>query len=382
MPDRTPMDTGQQEDKIGQVRVLQVLPALEVGGVEKGTVEIAKALIDNNIKSYVLSAGGGLVHELESNGSRHIELDIGKKTPLSFRHIPTIRHLIQTEKINILHLRSRMPAWVVYFAWLSLPESERPKLITTVHGPYSVNGYSAIMMRSEYIIAVSEFIYQYIVKNYPVAKTKKIITISRGVDNAIYHHNFKPTANWICPWQESLAIEKKTILTLPGRITHWKGQMDFIEVVKSLKDKKMPVLGIIAGAAHPKRNKFYQSLIDQVTAYQLQDTVQFIGQRNDMREVMAMSDVVFSLAKIPEAFGRTALEALSLGTPVVAYDHGGASEVLNKLYPKGLTPANDTKMAADTLMTILRTKPDINPQNPFTLKRMINETLAVYTSAL
>ena len=376
------MDTGQQENKMRQTRILQVLPALEVGGVEKGTVEIAKALIDNNIKSYVLSAGGRLVQELERNGSRHIELDIGKKTPLSFQHIPAIRRLIRTEKINILHLRSRMPAWVVYIAWLSLPESERPKLITTVHGPYSVNGYSAIMMRSEYIIAVSEFIYRYIVENYPVAKTKKIITIPRGVDNTIYHENFKPTADWICPWQENLAIEKKTILTLPGRITHWKGQMDFIEVVKRLKDKGMPVFGIIAGAAHPKRKKFYQSLIDQVTAYQLQDTVHFIGQRNDMREVMAISDVVFSLAKIPEAFGRSALEALSLGTPVVAYDHGGASEVLSKLYPKGLTPANDTKMAADTLMTILATKPDINPQNPFTLKRMINETLAVYTSAL
>ncbi len=362
-------------------RVLQVLPALEMGGVEKGTLEIGRALVERGFHSCVISAGGQLAKPLEQQGSRHFKIDAGKKSLLSLRHVHSIREIIIKEKINIIHVRSRMPAWVVFIAWKTLPEKERPVLISTVHGPYSVNFYSAIMMKAEYIIAISHFIHDYILSNYPETKKKPITIIPRGIDSSVYYPAFKPQADWHCPWQDKLEANK-TILTLPGRITHWKGQMDFIELINILKSRGLNIIGIIAGAPHKKRKKFHQSLLDKVRDYGLEDDIRFIGQRNDMREVMSASDIIFSLAKIPEAFGRTALEGLCLGVPVVAYDHGGASEVLGVMFPEGLVTANDVNSVADKTQSLITNKKTIVNQNPFTLDRMLNETLAVYQSAL
>ena len=362
--------------------VLQALPALDVGGVERGTLEVGKALVDKGYRSYVVSAGGKMVKQLENEGSQHFHLAIGKKSLLTFRLIPALRKIITNNDINIVHVRSRLPAWITYLALRGIPEEKRPVLVSTVHGPYSVNWYSKIMLRSDRIIAISAFIKNYIINNYPDTDINKITIIPRGVDNSVYSANFEISKEWQCPWSNITDAGKKKIITLPARITRWKGQLDFIEIMNRLLQKGLAVHGVIAGGAEKRRQNFLDEIKDKMVDLGLQSDISMLGQRDDMKEIMKSSDLVLSLAKIPEAFGRTALEALSLGTPVVAYDHGGAHEVLTALYPNGLVPANDIEQTVEKIAQLCEENVILDRQNPFTLSSMLDKTIQVYEQAL
>lgn len=359
--------------------VLQVLPALDVGGVERGTLEIAKGLVDAGHRSIVVSGGGRLVERLTSQGSEHITLPIGEKSLLTFLLVKKFRQLLRDKSVNVLHVRSRMPAWISYMAWKGMDKDERPKLISTVHGPYSVNAYSKIMVRSEEIIVISQFIKNYVINNYKDVNQEKLTVIHRGIDIDEFPFNYVPDSNWQKKWADKYAhLKNKLVLTLPARITRWKGPEDFLLIINKLKQAGLPVHGLIAGGPHPKRIKFLASLQDQVQRLGIQDSVSFIGHRDDLKEVMAISNIVLSLAKEPEAFGRTALESLSLGTPVVAYDHGGASEVLGALFPAGLVEANNIDAATKKIMSFYQSTPAINQANPFTRQGMIAGTIGLY----
>ena len=144
------------------MKVLQLLPALDGGGVEQGTVDIARGLCEAGHHALVISAGGRMVDDLQHAGARHLTLDIGRKSPLTLRHVGSLARLLAREQVDILHLRSRMPAWVGYLAWRRVPESDRPRLVSTVHGFYSVSRYSAIMTRGERVICVSQAIRDYV----------------------------------------------------------------------------------------------------------------------------------------------------------------------------------------------------------------------------
>ncbi len=359
--------------------VVQVLPAMEVGGVERGTLEIAEGLVRAGHRSIVISQGGRLVNQLQSHGSEHIEWPIGKKSLFTLRYIKQLRKLLRDASVDILHARSRFPAWISYLAWKGMNENDRPKFITTVHGPYSVNAYSKIMTRGEEVIAVSKFISDYINSNYRGVSQNNITVIHRGVDSAEFPYGFCPDNDWQKKWNIELGdLRDKFILTLPARITRWKGQADFLKIIQGLKITGIPVYGLIAGAPHPRRIKFFNELKKQVDMLNLKDDVNFIGQRSDLKEVMSISNIVLSLAKEPEAFGRTALESLSLGIPVVAYDHGGASEVLGALFPEGLITPNNIKIAIEKISALYQSKPIINRNNPFTRQSMVQKTITLY----
>lgn len=361
-------------------RVLQILPMLEMGGVEIGTLEIAKGLVNKGYGSFVASNGGRLVQNLEKDGSKHYKLDIDKKSLLTLKQIPSLKKIIIKNNINILHVRSRLPAWVSYFTWLNLDVKTRPFLISTVHGQYSVNFYSKIMMKGQKIIAISDFIKEYILQNYKDINPESITTIQRGVDPQIFNPNYIIPTSWQCPW--ITRKKDKYIITLPGRISKRKGHIDFIKIIKLLIERNRAVHGVIAGAHDPKKQKLYDNLKNTINTYNLNEHISMIGQREDMPQIMKASDIVVSLSNIPEAFGRTALEALSLGTPVVAYDHGGASEVLNALLKQGLVPPNDIKIAADKICEFMDNQVLIKHNRQFILKEMIDKTIKVYESSL
>lgn len=363
--------------------MLQVLPALEVGGVERGTLEVAAALVKRGHKSMVISSGGRMVRELEEQGSKHIHLPIAIKSPFTFRLVPRLRRIMIENGVDILHARSRMPAWVCYLAWKTMNRQTRPRFITTVHGPYTVNFYSRVMLRGERVIAISDFIHDYICKNYPDIDRNKIRIIHRGVDPARYFHGFTPSVEWMNSWDlEHAALKDKFLITLPARITRWKGHDDFIEIIAGLRAKNIPAHGLLAGDAHPRRKPYLQELKIRIGKKRLDQHITFLGHRNDMREIMSVSDVVLSLAKVPEAFGRTALEALALGIPVVAYDHGGASEVLARMFPKGKVKPFDTQGVVKTI-TDLYTQPEKpGTETPFTLDRMLGQVITLYEEIL
>lgn len=360
------------------MKVVQVLPALDGGGVEKGTLEIAKGLVDAGHESIVISAGGRMTEQLLAEGSRHVRWDLGIKSPLTFRHVWALRRWLRQEKPDILHLRSRMPAWVCWFAWRGLPADERPHLITTVHGLYSVSRYSSIMCRGERVIAVSHTVRDYIRDNYPATDMNKVQVIYRGIDPEEFPHGYRPSDEWLSQWhQQYPQLSGNKILTLPGRLTRLKGHHDFIDLVKQLRERGEAVHGLIVGGEDPKRKAYAAELRGRIVAEGLADHITCTGNRSDMREIYSVSDLVLSLSKKPESFGRTVLEALSIGTPVLGYEHGGVGEILRHVFSKGLVSEQGELLEkAVSIFDGVVAKP--LPTSFFLKSKMVEETVCIY----
>lgn len=362
-----------------RLTVVQVLPALESGGVERGTLEVGRYLVEHGHRSIVISAGGRMVEQLRRGGSEHVGWDIGRKSLWTLRLVPRLRRFLLDERVHILHARSRMPAWVAYLAWRGMDPAARPRFVTTVHGLYSVNPYSAVMLKGERIIAVSQTVRDYILRHYPQVDPSRIVVIPRGVDPAEFPHGYRPPPAWLTAWRAQYPqLDGKKVLTLPGRITRLKGHEDFIALIGRLKAQGLPVHGLIVGGAHPRKRAYLQELKDKVRAAGLRDDITFTGQRSDLREIMTVSDLVLSLSTQPESFGRTVLEALSLGVPVVGYDHGGVGEQLARFFPQGRVPFGDLDGIVRQCR-IIQAMPRVKPHASLpTLQDMLTATLAVY----
>ncbi len=362
-----------------KLTVVQLLPALNFGGVERGTVEIARALVDAGHRAIVVSAGGHLVEELETSGAEHIELPIGQKKLSTVREVKRLARLLQQLAPDIVHARSRLPAWIGYFAIRTLRKNRRPRWVTTVHGPYSVNRYSRIMISGERVIAISDFVKQYVIDNYTGIDPQRLRVIPRGVSRAAYPFNFKPSAAWLAKWHQQFGeLHDTPLLTLPARLTHWKGQLDFITVLERLRQDGVRCHGLIVGGAHQRRRDYEQTLRARVSRFGLDDRVTFLGARVDLREIMAISTICYSLTSEPEAFGRTTIEALSLGTPVIGYCHGGTEEILDDVFPPGLVAVGKTDEVVARTQALLANPPEVPRQHRFTLQHMQQATLALY----
>lgn len=362
--------------------VLQVLPALESGGVERGTLEIADELVRRGHRSLVMSEGGRLVEALEREGSQHYLCSIGKKSFWTLRHIWSLRRFLEREKVDIVHVRSRVPAWVIYLAWKGVDPNSRPRLVSTVHGLYSVSSYSAVMTKGEVVIAVSDTVKQYILDNYPDTDQGRIKVIYRGVDPSVFTENFQPSGNWLKTWDVLYPqLEGRIVLALPGRLTRLKGHHAFFEIIDRLKQMGKPVSGIVIGGEDPRRLRYAQELYDAVEAKQLNNEIIFTGHRSDIREIYSQCHAVLSLSTKPESFGRTVLEALSMRVPVIGYDHGGVGEVLGTLYPFGKIPLNSIQAAVDKVLAVIDGQiPDVKENRTYLKSRMLDGTLGVYQS--
>jgi glycosyltransferase involved in cell wall biosynthesis len=360
------------------MKIIQILPELNSGGVERGTLELGKYLVECGHTSVVISNGGRMVGQLEAEGSRHITLPVHKKRLGSLRQVAVLRRLFETEKPDILHLRSRLPAWLAYLAWRKMNPVTRPRLITTVHGFNSVNAYSSIMTKGERVICVSECVKDYVLKNYPKVPPSRLSVIHRGVDPSEFVCGHRPSAEWLEQWYKDFPETKgKFLITLPGRITRLKGHEDFIQLMAALP-KEQAIHAVIAGGAEAKKAAYLAELQALVEKHGVAERLTFAGHRTDMKAVLAISDVVLSVSQKPESFGRTTLEALCLGRPVIGYDHGGVGEILQHLFPQGLIPFGDISALQKTILEWLPSPPLPTMENPFTLDAMLRKTLAVY----
>lgn len=362
------------------MKILQVLPALNGGGVERGTLEIAEAIVQAGHKSVVLSAGGRLVPQLEQAGSRHVTWDIGRKSPAMLLQVRRLRRWLASEHFDIIHVRSRMPAWIIWLAWRKLPLAGRPRLVSTVHGLHSVNRYSAISTCGERIIAVSETCRRYILDGYPKTDPGRIRVIYRGINPKDFPFNYQPSLDWRADWYASYPqLKNQFVVTLPGRLTRLKGHLSFLRLMAALRQDIPGLRGLIVGDEDPKRRQYAQEIRQKVRELELNDIIIFAGHRQDIRNIYAVSDVVLSLSTKPESFGRTVLEPLSMGVPVVGFAHGGVAEILEALYPEGAVPVNDLESAANAIAAIARLETGpVRPNNRFLLKTMQAQTLAVY----
>ena len=365
------------------MKVMQLLPELNSGGVERGTLEIARALVKAGHQSLVISNGGRLVPQLEAEGSTHLTLPIHKKSLSSLWQIRPLRKLIEENQPDILHVRSRVPAWLTHFALRGIPEQRRPHLISTVHGFYSVNRYSAIMTQAEKVIAVSDSVVKYITDHYKNCPPQDIVRIYRGIDPQAFPHGYQPSAQWINHIYTLFPqLENKFLICLPGRITRLKGHETLIELIERLQTDYPDVHAIVVGGADPKKKAYLDELEATIQDRGLREKITFVGHTSEIREWLAFSDIVLSLSNQAETFGRTALEALSVGTPVIGWNRGGVAEILSHLYPQGLIEVDDREALFHAVKQNIATPPSIAPVYQFSLDDMCNETLKLYQSVV
>lgn len=310
----------------GTIKVVQMLPELNEGGVEIGTLELGAFLAASGHQSIVISGGGRMVSRLENEGSRHVTWPyIGEKSPRCLQYIFPLRRFLLEEKVDVLHLRSRLPAWIAYLAWKSLPEKKRPVLISTFHAFYSVNRYSAIMTKSEKIIAISNTIADHIREAYGVA-SERIELIPEGIDTNLFdpeNVEGERIRNLKARW--GLRDDSEPVVLLPGRVTRLKGHDVFLRSLAMIKD--LPWKAVMAGEVD-EASEYTRILERMVAELGLEGRAKFVGHCSDMPSAMALADVVVSSSTKPESFGRISVEAQAMGKPVIVSAHGGSLETV------------------------------------------------------
>ena len=306
--------------------VLQVLPHLNSGGLVSGAVEISEALQKTGMNSFVASAGGRREREITKAGGKVINFSLGSKNPIiMLLNVYKLSRIIKKYKINIIHARSRAPAWSAYFAAkkMGIP------FVTTFHGTYSIQNklkkkYNSIMVKSDRVIAISRFINNHILSNYNIDKDK-IVTIHRGINIERFNYLKVADERLISLLNIFNIPEDSFVVLLPGRITRWKGHILLIEAIFKLQ--RSDIICLFVGDSQG-RNKYYAELEKILDKFKLKNNFRIIPNQSDMVTIYKLADVVVSSSLDPEAFGRVIVEAQAMGRPTISANHGGGSEII------------------------------------------------------
>ena len=371
--------------------VLQVVPELDVpGGTERSTVEIAQALAAAGWRALVVSAGGAMLHQVDLAGARHFQLPLKGKNPIQIRsNAARLAELIKAEKVDIIHARSRAPAWS---AWRAAQKTGC-HFITTFHGTYGTSGvlkrrYNSVMVKGERVIANSQFTADHIIHTYAMNEAH-LRVICRGVDVAIYSAAAVPQSRLVQLAGQWRLPDGKSVIMLPGRLTAWKGHGVLLDALTHLTRDDYVVVFV---GDDQGRTDYRHQLERKVEKYGLGHIVRFAGPCRDMPAAYLSADVVVSASTKPEAFGRVIVEAQAMGRPVVAFDHGGAKETILEGETGLLVEPGDAQALARALNAALdldaerrKAMAEVAIQNVrenFTLDRMCDSTLAVYREVL
>ena len=358
--------------------VVQLVPALVSGGAERSTLEIGRALVEAGHESIVVSGGGRLVGQLEAEGSRHIELPLGLKSLRTLTLVPRLRAILDEVGADIVHARSRLPAWLGWRALRKLGPP-RPHFVTTVHGLNSPGWYSSIMARGDRVICVSNLVRDHVLRHYRDTNPARIVLIPRGVDANEFPFGHQPDDEWRTRFfAEFPRLEGAPLLTLPARGTRLKGHIDAIELLADLKERGVDARLLLLGAREPGREAYVAELEALAEKLGVAADMVISAPRNDVRDVMAVSTLVLQLSTQRESFGRTVIEALSLCRPVLGYAHGGVGELLTDLYPAGRVPAGDRARLVERAAELMRAAPAIQPLTRYRLSDMQEATLGLY----
>lgn len=384
------MERPQQQDATPPT-VLQILPALGgSGGVERGTVEIAGAISQAGGRALVASEGGLLVHDLTRVDAEHFTLPVASKNPVvMYRNISRLVELIKRERVDIVHVRSRAPAWSAYLAC----QRTKVPLITTFHGTYAISNwlkrkYNSVMTYGERMIAISTFIGGHVRRHYGVP-VDRIRVIHRGVDidrfdpeKVSAERVIKLANDWRLP-------DGVPIIMLPGRLTRWKGQLVLIDAIAALgrTDIRCLLVGSDQG-----REDYRRELEKKIMSHNLEEVVRIVDHCDDMPAAYKLTDLVISASTDPEAFGRVVCEGQAMGRPVIASDHGGSRETILPGVTGWLTPTGDSVALASAIETALkldhaaRTKLALiaidHIRTNFSKTQMCDKTLDVYNDVL
>jgi glycosyltransferase involved in cell wall biosynthesis len=367
--------------------VLQVLPSLITGGVERGTVEIAKAIVEAEAIALVASAGGPMVRQIERAGGTHIALQLTTKSPLGiWRNARALEAVIHDRNVSLVHARSRAPAWS---AWLACQRTGVP-FVTTYHGTYGESfpfkrRYNSVMARGRIVIAASHFIADLVAARHHV-DVARIRIIPRGVDPAVFDpatvsgsRIAKLAADWRVP-------DNMRIVTLPGRLTAWKGHSVLLDAIARLS--RSDVMCVFVGSAQGRQG-YVRNLEHKAMRLGISARLRLVGQCDDMPAAMCLSDVVVHASTKPEAFGRVVIEAQAMGRPVIASDLGGPVETVRH----GETGWRVRPDDPDALAAAIELALDLDPEARLslgqrarasvpTVRAMQDATLDVYEAVL
>jgi lipid-A-disaccharide synthase len=376
-------------DAIAPPVVLQVLPALVTGGVERGTVETAAALVKAGFKAIVASAGGPLAQEVEAVGGTHITLPLASKNPVTMlANVRRLSKLIRDQKVQIVHARSRAPAWS---AWMAAKKTGA-SFVTTFHNAYGAGLamkrlYNSVMGKGERVIAISEFVADYAVRTYGVPQD--ILTVvPRGVDTDTFDPD-KVAPERVDALKKAWGLEKRgPVILLPGRLTRWKGHLVLIRALAKLKRRDF--LCLIVGGG--KGGDYGKEISAEIEKRDLEKNVAVFDTCSDMAAAYLLADVVVVPSTRPEGFGRVVVEAQAMGVPVVATNHGGAKETVIQGKTGWLTAPGDAEELAEALETVLSLSPaerqayaalaKKNIRDHFTTASMTSKTLEIYRELL
>src|SRR5579863_6349390 len=369
--------------------VLQVIPGLVSGGVERGTIDLAGALVAAGWTAYVASSGGPLEHQLARLGARHLKLPLASKNPLVMRrNAAALTGIIRRSKIDIVHARSRAPAWS---AW-SAARATRRRFVTTFHNAYDIDlplkrWYNSVMAKGERVIAISQFVGEHAAQVYGVGPDR-LRVIPRGVDLGAFDPRRvrgERVAGLAAQWR---VPEDARVVMLPGRLTRWKGGLDFIAAIARLGRRDLCCL--LVGAE--QRAGFRRELEAAIERHGLIGMFRIVEDCRDMPAAYALADVVVSASTDPEGFGRVIVEAQAMGRPVVATDHGGARETIVPGATGWLAPARDPAALAAAIGAALALGPGERARlarrvtdhvaRNFTREAMCARTIAVYEELL
>lgn len=364
------------------MHVVQALAALSIGGSELVAVETAEYLRRHGHRVTVLAAPGPLSKRAAQCGAELLGWPVNRKRLGTLRYISRIRAWLAAQRPDLVHVHSRLPALLTWRALRGLPPAIRPVLVTSVHGHYSVSRYSSLMARGDAVIAVSRAVRDYTLHNYG-PDPDRLHVIHGGIDHAVFPHGYRPDASWRQSAESEFpALRGRRWLCLPGRLSRYKGHSGFINLLASLLPDHPDLQGVIVGAGRPG-SRYHDELAGLAQGHGVLDRVTFAGEREDMREWLAASELVFSLcADPPEAFGRTVLEALSLGRPVLGWAHGGVAEILARMFPEGAVPPGDAGELRTRAHAFLAAPPGVPESRAFSLEASLSHTLALYQSLL
>ena len=373
--------------------VLQIIPSLKQinGGVERGTLDVAKELAENNFKSVIISSGGEMAEKYKYKGVDHHKIEIESKGFLNFfSSKSSLKKVLDEVQPDLVHIRSRWPA----FCFSKEIKNRKIPLVTTYHGTYSGNKnflkkkYNKVMTNGDSIITISKFIDDHVRFFFPEAR-KRLVQINRGIDTDYF--NLKSVSlvrkeNIL----KSLSISENThIVLLPARLTSWKGHSVAIEALNEVlkMNLDLKILMLFVGSEN-KGNKFTKKIKKRIKSLSLENNIVFCGNISDMPSVYSISDIVLSTSVEPEAFGRISAEACSMTKPVIATNHGGSREIIENKVTGWLTKPNDSKELAGTIVDVLKlsqNKKDLIVNNArkriiekFSLRQMLDKTLKVY----
>jgi len=370
--------------------VLQVLPELVTGGAERGCIDVALALAEAGALPLVASAGGPMARELDRAGITHLTLPLASKNPLVIRrNAARLERIIREHKVDIVHARSRAPAWS---AWMASRRTGA-RYMTTFHAPYNFsNGlkrwYNSVMARGERIIAISGFIRDHILSSYQVDPSV-IRIVHRGIDHTVFAPENVSQARLVQLATQWRLPDDRPVILLPGRLTRWKGQTVMIDALAKLG--RRDVLCLLVGSDQG-RTGYRQELEEQVRRAGLQGVVCMTDHCSDMAAAYMMATVVVSASREPEAFGRVIVEAQAMGKPVIVTSIGAYQETVIPGETAWVVPPDDSDALAKALDEALSMTPDQRNAigaharafvaERYTRQRMCADTLSVYAELL